>query len=227
MKKALRYLCLLLILLPGVVMADNASGVEAYKQGNYQLAFQQFQEGANDGDVNAMYNLARLYQLGVGTKTNYQEALQWYKTAVAHGDIGSLVNLGFMYQNGLGVKKNDSIAIQYYKKALASNDSNLLSLQPMLNSVPAYNLANIYYDKHKFSLAMHYYKLAANAGDIPSQYYLGLGYLHGQGVAQNNQLAYEWLYRAEQGGYAPAQSALAELYAKLTPAQIQQLQQGS
>lgn len=54
---------------------------------------------------------------------------------------------------------------------------------------------------------------AAARGDAEAQYYLGLLYQTGRGVAQDDEAAFNWLLAASEGGYAQAKWELSKAYA--------------
>jgi TPR repeat protein len=199
--------------------ANNNEGVRALNAGHYKQAFSLFSTASENGSVSAKYNLAYMWQNGLGVRTNYIKAKKLYITASKQGYAKAFANLGYMYTEGQGVKVNQLKAIEYFQQAIKLN----------IISVPARNIALIYYhhqikSKHPYVMAIRYFKKSALAGDAFSQYYLGLGYLKGQGVKQSNQEAYDWFSRAKLGGYTKAQQGLSQLYARLTPAQIKKLQ---
>jgi uncharacterized protein len=53
---------------------------------------------------------------------------------------------------------------------------------------------------------------SAAAGDPQAEYALGLAYDNGQGVAQNDEVAFSWYRKSAEQGYAPAQSSLGLMY---------------
>ena len=65
-----------------------------------------------------------------------------------------------------------------------------------------------------YARALKLYLLAANQGDVESQYIAGAMYFKGLGVTQNNKKAFEYLYRAANNGKStPAsQKIIAESY---------------
>jgi TPR repeat protein len=209
------------ILVFSSVYAGNREALAAFKHHNYQEAIKIFKQSAQEGDVAAAYNLGLIYQGGLGVPANYKKSIHYYTQAAIQKKTGAMLNLGAMYAQGDGVKANAKTAIHWFQQAI--QNKKIIK--------PAYNIGIIYYYKgsgikQNYAKAMHYFRMSAMAGDVESQYYLGLGYLKGQGVKQSNQEAYDWFSRAKLGGYAKAKQGLSQLYARLTPAQIEQLQEG-
>src|SRR5918911_1031109 len=69
------------------------------------------------------------------------------------------------------------------------------------------------YKAKDYATAVKEWLPLAEAGDAPSQFNLGLMYLDGTGVPQNDEKAVEWFRRSADQGYAKAQGNLGALYA--------------
>ncbi len=55
---------------------------------------------------------------------------------------------------------------------------------------------------------------AAEQGNRPAQYFIGLMYARGDGVEQSFEDAFKWLHKASMGGYPKAVYHLGEMYVK-------------
>ena len=73
--------------------------------------------------------------------------------------------------------------------------------------------------------AVKWYRLAAEQGDEVGQYNLGQRYTSGEGVLQNYNEAYIWFSLADFNGYELAQEPLAQMKARLSPAQLAEAQE--
>lgn len=78
-----------------------------------------WRQAANNGNVDAQYNLGFIYHKGDGVHIDYREALKWYQMAAEQGHLKAQCYIGEMYLNGLGVKKNNRMAMEWYQKACA------------------------------------------------------------------------------------------------------------
>ena len=83
----------------------SAQGVEA------------LQRAAEQGDVEAQYNLAFLYDEGRGVPQDDAEAVRWFRLAAGQGDAGAQNNLAFLYDGGRGVPPDDAEAVRWYRLA--------------------------------------------------------------------------------------------------------------
>ncbi|KAI8875574.1 HCP-like protein [Backusella circina FSU 941] len=72
---------------------------------------------AEEGSVDAKYNLARIYHTHHNMKWNYREAFKWYTEAAESGSIYAQSGLALLYQKGLGVDIHNSKAIYWYTQA--------------------------------------------------------------------------------------------------------------
>ena len=72
---------------------------------------------AEQGDVDAQYNLGFIYETGQGVPLDAAEAARWYRLAADQGVTGAQVNLGFLYATGQGVPQDDAEAAAWYRRA--------------------------------------------------------------------------------------------------------------
>ena len=85
-------------LFASAAQADNAKGEEAYAKGDYTLAFQEFRKAAEEGDMNAQYNLGVMYEHGQGVKQSDLKAAEWYQKAADNGHPEAPMALQLLYE---------------------------------------------------------------------------------------------------------------------------------
>ncbi|MBI4550408.1 MAG: sel1 repeat family protein [Candidatus Omnitrophica bacterium] len=141
---------------------------------------------AEQGDMEAQFELAVMYENGHGVKKNISQALEWYKKAENNGHVGALVTLGWFYQNGQYVEKNTAHAITLYTRAANQGDP-----QAQLNLGVLYD-EGIDVAKDNAS-AVKWYSLAAEHGNDIARLNLGIHYWQGEGVERNYEKAWELL----------------------------------
>ena len=61
---------------------------------------------AEQGDVQAQYNLGIMYETGRGGPQDDAEAVRWYRLAGDQGNPSGQLNLGLMYATGRGVPQD-------------------------------------------------------------------------------------------------------------------------
>src|SRR2546430_2258735 len=95
--------------------------VKQHDEINY---FNEIKKSAEDGDENAMNNLAVRYENGEGTEKNLEKAFHWYQKAAEIGNEHAMNNLAICYKNGKGTEKNLEKAFHWYQKAAENHDES-------------------------------------------------------------------------------------------------------
>ena len=116
--------CTLLLLSSALVQAGFDEGLVAANKGDYQTAFKEWKPLAEQGDVDAQYNLAQMYRNGQGVPQNYTQAVTWYKKAAEQGHVSAQLNLGIMYGTGRGIPQNYKIAYILFNLAASNGDAD-------------------------------------------------------------------------------------------------------
>ena len=89
-----------------VSAGDFKSGFNAYQKRDYSTALREWTPLAENGDMNAQYNLGHMYRLGKGVSKDYTEAAEWYRKAANQGFSNAQYTLGVMHHYGRGVKRD-------------------------------------------------------------------------------------------------------------------------
>ena len=105
---------------------------KAYLRGDYGKTVKELEGLANLGDPRAQYDLALLYDKGLGVPQSDAEARRWYTRAAEQGDARAQYNLGLMYMNGQGVQPNLILAYYWVSLAGAQGDENAQSARGYL-----------------------------------------------------------------------------------------------
>lgn len=93
---------------PLVFPLYSITPLDSAQQGN---RVKQLEKGAVLGDSDAQFDLARLYEQGVGVKQNMDLAIKYYQLSTAQQDLRAEYHLGVIYLEGRGVKAD-------YKKGM-------------------------------------------------------------------------------------------------------------
>lgn len=73
---------------------------------------------AEAGDPEAQFELARLYEQGIGTGQDVAKALELYEQSAKAGFADAINDLGFLYfQGGLGIQRDQKKALQFFEEA--------------------------------------------------------------------------------------------------------------
>ena len=114
MKKLL--VCILLVLLGTQISAQEIDkGYEAYNDGDYATALNEWKPIAEQGYAFAQYNLGIMYEYGNGVPKDYAEAVKWYRLSAEQGYAISQYSLGLMHINGYGVLKDKAEAVKWWR----------------------------------------------------------------------------------------------------------------
>lgn len=103
--------------------AGLEEGVAAYEAGNVPLAVKEFRTAAEAGDANCQYNLALMYERGIGVGKDEKEAVVWYRKSAEQGNSNAQFNLGVLYENGRGTAVDFAEANRWYRKAAVQGDA--------------------------------------------------------------------------------------------------------
>ena len=105
-----------------IAPADFEKGITAYQANNLPLAYQEFREAADKGHADSQFNVALMYEKGIGVGKDEKEAVVWYGKSAAQGNSAAQFNLGVMYENGRGTTVDFAKAHEWYRKASVQGD---------------------------------------------------------------------------------------------------------
>jgi len=138
--------------------------------------FKETKERAEHGDAEAQYNLAVMYDMGVGAPKNYTESGKWYAKAAGQGIAEAQFQLGVRYyEHAKQAKDNYVKAFSWFYKAglqgMAEAQYNVALMYQLGRGVPTNRVEA--YKWYIISAAQGYTKsLAARenlAGDLPQK----------------------------------------------------------
>ena len=178
-------------------LADFVTGMRAYQKGEWEVAFRELEPLANKGDPEAQYSVATLYVQGLGVSQDRERADVLFRNAekqlrvlATEGNANAQFYLGSMYNNGFGVEKDEARAFDWFSKAAEQGHATAAQHVAGVYQSRGHSLATEAMDNYE--KASQWYLLAAEKGDIFSQHLIGLNYLHGRGVQQDQVQAYKW-----------------------------------
>ena len=102
----------------------STSGASAWMGGgdaDDAAAFQEWTALAEQGDVVAQFNLAYLYDSGIGVAQDQGLAANWYRKAAEQGDADALFNLAVLFANGEGVTQDFVVAYLLFDVAATAD----------------------------------------------------------------------------------------------------------
>jgi hypothetical protein len=158
---------------------------------NPEQEIKKFSIAAEQGDIAAQMELARLYFI----MDKKVEAAAWVHRAAEAGDANAQLALSMLYKQGNGVEQDLSQSTEWLKKAVKSGSPEA-----------TFQLAVAYYQgngvQQDYQRAAKLFKEMAKKGNPDAQYNLAIMYRDGKGVSQSIAESTAWLALAAQG-YVP------------------------
>ncbi len=160
----------------------------------------------NPSDSNT-YDVAKMYEDGIGVAKDYREAMNLYKKICKNGFYKGCVSLGNFYLLGKGVKRDYAKATDLYRNSCDKGYKE-----------GCYMLGKIYFlgkgvdeDYHK---AKKLFEMACKSNVSEACYYAGKIYLHGYGVKKSSTNALNMFIQSCKQGYIGGCNASAKIYVR-------------
>lgn len=90
----------------GPAAAGLEEGRQAYQNGDYATAFQEFLPLAQAGDLTLQNQIAAMYYTGQGVPQDYEKAADWFRKSASGGSPEGQYCLGKLYYHGQGVPQD-------------------------------------------------------------------------------------------------------------------------
>lgn len=174
-----------------------------------------YRKAAGQGIANAQWVLAQCYRRGDGTPINYDQAMYWYAEAASKGYTKAFKHLitdsipASPFINYLRGMKS------YINKDFdrARKDFKIVAKAKIIDGkvMEAAILANANYAKCNIKKSIKIMSDAAKS-NAQAMYLLAVLYEAGKGVEKNMDLAVEYMIKAANSGYGPAECALGDMY---------------
>ena len=210
---------------------ENGQGVDK----NIPMALECYEKSYNLGNIGACFPIARIYETGKEVECNLLEAVSWYEKGASKGDPECACNLGFCYYIGKGVEKDfdrakdlflahsdynseiqKNLGVIYYKGTRtckpniemakkwfvkASENGNISSM---------INLGRIYKEEKNRTVAMEWYKKAAELDSKKGAYFYGF---HLYKYEEDKwEEAYKWIKKSAENKHPSAEFLLGLFY---------------
>lgn len=110
------FLAVLIAALP-VASETLKEADSAFEERDYKRAFQLYMPLAEQGDLKAMVQVARMYKTARGVELNMSEAFRWYRSAARKGSMVGAYGQANMLYWGQGVEQDFKAAAYHYHQA--------------------------------------------------------------------------------------------------------------
>ena len=162
-----------------------------------------YQRAAEQGHVDAQFQLAQMYYSADEAKRDYPKAAYWYLKAAKQNKPEAQYMIGLMYYFARGLKQDYQQARYWYQK---SAEQGYVYAQ--------LNLGAMYHEgeggSEDYQKSLYWYHKAAEQGNDISQLRLGFMYEDGEGVKRDINQAISWYRKAAKQGNSDAKNILAE-----------------
>ena len=98
---------------------------------------------AQQNDTAALFQLALLFQEGIGVSRSFKQAAVYFERAAQNGKAEAMNSIGLYLRFGIGVEKNESKAEEWWRKAVLNK-----------NVFASYNLGQMYFENKNFLTAL-------------------------------------------------------------------------
>ena len=166
------------------------------------------EETAQNGDSDAMYELAEKYHYEINADDDDEEdnegkAIYWYTKAAEAGNTKSMLELGDFYRYGsCGLEEDKEKSLKWYQKAVEAGDFKALD---KVGSMYRYG-EGVTRDLVE---AVKYFIKGAEFGNVDSMNDLADCLLKGIGISKNIDKAIEWYRKAAEAGHGESMNDLA------------------
>ncbi len=167
---------------------------------DFREAAKWYKIGAERNHGGAQYNLARLYELGIGVEKNLTESIILYHKSAEQGNANAQSSLAYHYRNGDGVAKDYDEAINWFIKSAKREDM----------SVGEYLLKYC-----SGNCGVDWFVKVAERGFVEAQCKLGFMYERGDEVEQSYEKAMFWYQKAVENGSIEALVSIGSLYERI------------
>ena len=116
--------CVVIVVLTFSAKADIQKGIEAYQQGDYATALEEWLPIAKQGNAEAQFSVGLLFDQGLNVIPDYKIAVKWFTLASKQGHIFAQSNLGWKYHKGQGVAKDNVHAFKWWSIAASKGHEN-------------------------------------------------------------------------------------------------------
>jgi ATP-dependent protease ClpP protease subunit len=128
-KCVLAMVCGILLVATQAWAGAYEDGIAAYDQKKFEAAYALWLPLAERGHAAAQFNVAVLFEKGLGVAQDPQAAARWYLKAAEQGDAEAQYNVAARYEAGLGLPLDPGQARYWYGRVLANPHSDRATLE--------------------------------------------------------------------------------------------------
>lgn len=166
---------------------------------------QNIEQKAKNGNIQAMYDLAKEYYSGIGRLENKANALVWFERAANKNHIESMYRTAQMYEKGISTNVNMRKAFNFYLLAAEKgHEASQLIVAQMLEKGEGVSKSD--------SRAYLWYRVCAERKEVLAWRKMGDYFRDGKVVMKDHIQAKYWYDKAVEVNDIESKSSLAYLY---------------
>ncbi len=197
MKKLILSLVVIVTLSFGATLEDARI---AYNKKDFATAIKIYELLANQGNMEAQYELALVYYAGEGIERDLQKADKWSRKSAEQGNLDAFTLTVIIFHENSQKNSQDKEVTKKFEQAE--------KLAKKGKATDQYNLGQLYYKDKNIKEALYWFEQAANQGYAKAQYNLGVIY----DKQKDTQKAFYWTEKAANQGLSVAQFNLGLTY---------------
>lgn len=175
-------------------------------------AFLLYLDAANNGDVEAQYEMARHYEYGCGCEKDQTKTFEWLRKAAENGHPEAMYDVSECYRKGAGIGTDCEKALEWYVKSAVCGDDERLLVILAQEYCKGGKVQGVELEKD-YNKAIKYAKLGIDRFDSARSFLcLGKCYYYGRGVEEDEGEAAKLFQKAAEKGEAEAQDLLGDCY---------------
>jgi uncharacterized protein len=179
-----------------------------------QAAIRWFRAADERGDALGTVNLGWMFGYVNESPKDQVRAHSLFQKAADMGQPDAMYELYLAYKNGRGVASDRQTADTWLTKGAEAGQAWAQSLLGGRFAEPPFDADPLRRQPKNMPEAVRWYGLSADQGCARGQYYLGLCYLKGDGLEQDEDRGLDWIRQAADQGNNLALYDLAGLYAR-------------
>ncbi|GEM_PF-1159784 len=152
-----------------------------------RVLFEDLLKIARQGNPEAQYHVGMMFNNGLGVAKDSKKAFEWFDKSAKSGDPLGSYKLGCYFAGQFNVVPIDPNKALRYKLVAAQAGYVLAQI----------DVGGMYFEKHKFHEAIHWWELAAKQGAIDALYNLSNVYKAGKVVPKDNVRAFAYFKLAK------------------------------
>ena len=173
-----------------------------------ELNFKNYLKEAENGDTDAMLDVAFCYYVGKGVPKDLNTGFEWAKQSAENGNSNAMLLVGTAYTENNGFKKLITKVFEYYLQDEEEETSDSIIREYSTNQVteednfnPEILISKLLTEDITIELniekndkkAFEWYLKAAEAGNTGGMYFVAFSYANGIGVQKNKETSQKWL----------------------------------